>query len=118
MTHLIGAIQLILFSTESRQVFISTNGSQILSLVLPTPSCLDGASASFFFLCTYLFMRLLWVYTAAHGLSLVAAAGSSSLVAVLVMAVAFLAAEHGLWTRRLQESWRRAQLLQGLWDLP
>ena len=63
-------------------------------------------------------MRLLWVYTAAHGLSLVAAAGSSSLVAVLVIAEAFLVAEHGLWTRRPQESWRRAQLLQGLWDLP
>ena len=46
----------------------------------------------------YLFIWLCWVFVAARGLSLVAASGGYSFIAVrgLLIAVASLAAEHGL----------------------
>ena len=61
-----------------------------------TASALKG---KFFFFSFWLF----WVFVAAHGLSLVAAGGSFSLVAVhgLITVVASLVAEHGLQEFRL-----------------
>lgn len=73
----------------------------------PHPFLFGWCLYPLFPLCVYLFLRLLWVHTAAHGLLQLQRAGSHTLLAVLVTAVVFLAAEHGLWTRRLQELWHR-----------
>ena len=54
--------------------------------------------------CIKFFFPLHWVFVAACGLSLVAVSGGSSLVIVcrLLMAVASLAAEHGLYSAQAQ----------------
>ena len=60
----------------------------------------------FFFnlLILFIYFWLRWVFVAAHGLSLVAASGgySSLQCAGLLIAVASLVAEHGLYARGLQ----------------
>ena len=61
----------------------------------------DGAAkaGSGVFFLRFIYFWLHWVFVAVHRLSLVAASGGYFLVAVLglLIAVAFLVAEHGLW---------------------
>ena len=61
-------------------------------------------SCRIFFLDLFIYLRLLWVFVAVRGLSLVAAGGDSSLVAVcrLLKAVVSLAAQHGLQGAQVQ----------------
>ena len=57
-----------------------------------------------FFKIYFIYFWLHWVFVAARGLSLVAARGGLLFVVVrrLLIAVASLVMEHGLWARRLQ----------------